>query len=1027
MPESPTNTRVKTAAFIRPCLCALFIILFSNFALAERLPIKTYTVAEGLLRDTVRKIKQDSRGFLWFCTGEGISRFDGYAFRNFTTDDGLPDRHANDFLETDKGEIWIATDNGLAKLNPTGIPQSIENPLFTRLVPDNPKAKGIQVLFEDESGLVWIGTTDGLYKLNEGGQLIAVDLGNPAAASQMLPISAIIKDRNGAMWIGAGNGIRRLLVNGQIDHFSDKNGLPDGNVSVLYEDNNGRVWAGYRPGGIAGLVLFVAEPLAGQNVVERHYTEKDGLPRDWVTDVRETSDGKFWVGTTGGLCEWRAGQTPVCKTYLAKNDLCDRDVWSVIEDKDKNLWIGSHCGAKKWSRYGFTTYTHADGTGYPLANSIFENADGNLFVSFNTGSKRTVSRFDGEGFKLVEPSFPPDIDYFGWGWKQTVLEDSSGSWWFPTGGALFRFSQPIKFENLSRTTPQKIEIGGKRTEVFRAFEDSRGDLWIATTGRGNELWRWDRASDIWQDVTRETGLSDYRVGTSFVEDRVGNLWIGTGSDQDNTALIRYRDGKFTVFAQADNQLLSGWLRDLLVDRDGRLWIASTGAGLLRLDDVNAERLSFVKYTPMEGLSSIAISCVTDDAFGRIYVGTGRGLDRLEPETGQVENFTTADGLPNSYIEVAFRARNNALWFGTGNGLARLVPEPQRDREPPNIFITGLRIGGEPLAISILGESAIPALDLNADQRQVTVDFLGLGASLGEKLKYEYRLNESDWTASVERTVNFANLASGNYQFEVRAITADRIYSNPATFAFRVAAPLWQRWWFLAGLLTLTIFLIYVFYRYRLTRLLEVERIRTRIATDLHDDIGSNLTRIALLSEVANQQATMGGNRKQNVLPSIADIARESVASMNDIVWAISPGHDSLLDLTRRMRRHAEEVFSFREIDLEFNAPFSDTDLKLNVSVRRDLLLIFKEAVNNVAKHAGCTSVRIDLRREDSLLKLLISDNGGGFEKAEKTDGQGLRSMARRAAAHGGRLKITSDRSTGTSIELELPLPKLGQM
>ena len=201
--------------------------------------------------------------------------------------------------------------------------------------------------------------------------------------------------------------------------------------------------------------------------------------------------------------------------------------------------------------------------------------------------------------------------------------------------------------------------------------------------------------------------------------------------------------------------------------------------------------------------------------------------------------------------------------------------------------------------------------------------------------------------------------------------------------------------------------------------------RTRIATDLHDDIGANLTRIALLSEVANQETrSVGGNGKRNLLPSIADIARESVASMNDIVWAISPDHDSLLDLTRRMRQHADEVFTLRDIDLEFSAPSADNELKLSVGIRRDLLLIFKEAVNNAARHSACTRVWIDFRSEDSILSLRIKDNGKGFGTDLESDGQGLRSMARRAAAHGGKLKI--DSSEGTTIEFELPLAKHSQ-
>jgi ligand-binding sensor domain-containing protein/signal transduction histidine kinase len=934
----------------------------------------------------------------------------------------LPERHINDFLETRKGEIWVATDAGLAKLNPTGIPNSKDNPLFTVIAPDNPKAKGIQVLFEDESEFVWVGTSDGLYRLHDGSQLREVDLDVTDRNADTLSISSIIKDKHGTIWLATQHGIRRILQNGDIERYTTEDGLPGDKVSVLYEDKGGRMWAGFRPGRGAGLALLVTEPSKSQNIVERHYNSKVGLPADWVTSLLETSDGKFWVATTSGLCEWQGGKDQVCKTYRTKNDLCDREVWWLTEDNDRNLWIGSQCGAKKWTRYGFTSYHDADGMDDPLANSIFENADGVLFVTFNTGNHFSLSRFDDEKFKLIKPNYPSNITYFGWGWKQIVSQDKNGDWWFPSGSGLLRYSRLARFEDLATVTPEKVEFGARDHEIFRIFEDSRGDIWIATVGRANGLWHWDRSANKWLDVSVETGIGDYRIGTAFVEDRAGNLWIGTGSDQDDTGLIRYRDGRFTVFSKADNRLLSGWIRDLLVDRHGRLWIATTAVGLLRLDDVRAEQLDFVSYTPAEGLSSIAVSCVTEDAFGRIYVGTGRGLDRLNPDTGQTENFTTADGLPNSNVDVAYRDRNNTLWFATANGLARFVPEPQRERRAPNIFITAVRVGGEPLAISILGETSIPALELGASQRQITVDFLGLGSSLGEKLKYEYRLNDSEWTATSERTLNFANLDSASYRFEVRAITADRIYSQPAHLAFRVAAPIWQRWWFVMAIVILAVFLVYALYRYRLGQLVEVERIRTRIATDLHDDIGSNLTRIALLSEVANQQKSA----KKELTSSIAEIARESVASMNDIVWAISPDHDSLLDLTRRMRRHAEEVFAFRDINLDFQAPTPDSELKLSVGIRRDLLLIFKEAVSNAAKHSSCTKVDVEFLCEDSVLKLRVKDNGIGFEPDSENDGNGLGSMRRRATALGGRFLIESADQGGTLVEFEARLPKGGR-
>jgi signal transduction histidine kinase len=201
--------------------------------------------------------------------------------------------------------------------------------------------------------------------------------------------------------------------------------------------------------------------------------------------------------------------------------------------------------------------------------------------------------------------------------------------------------------------------------------------------------------------------------------------------------------------------------------------------------------------------------------------------------------------------------------------------------------------------------------------------------------------------------------------------------------------------------------------------IELERVRTRIATDLHDDIGSNLTRIALMSEVLNQQG--GNGSTAQMLPSIANIARESVASMNDIVWAISPEHDRVLDLTRRMRQHAEEVFTIRDIDLTFESGSSDSELKLPVGVRRDVLLIFKEAVNNAARHSECTRVEIDFECTNSCLSLRIADNGSGFEEKTKTDGHGLTSMARRADSLGGTLAIRSAVGEGTTVDFTLPL------
>ena len=519
-------------------------------------------------------------------------------------------------------------------------------------------------------------------------------------------------------------------------------------------------------------------------------------------------------------------------------------------------------------------------------------------------------------------------------------------WWIPTGEGLFRFPPLKSFADLERGAAQEIKMPVAEKQVFRLFEDSRGDIWIATIEGANSLLRWERSANIWHNYSAETGFSGNRIGTAFAEDGSGNLWIATGSDHNDSALVRYRDGQFRVFTQTEGAPL-GWTKDLYLDERKRLWLATYQDGLLRLDETNADKLEFIRYTTADGMASNHIYCVTEDVFGRIYAGTGRGLDRLDPETGEVKHFTTADGLPNSFVEIAYRDRRNTLWFGTGNGLTRFIPEPKEIRKPPTILITGLRVSGVAQAVSILGETEPLQLKLNSEQLQVTVDFLGLGATLGETLRYEYRLNQADWTPTIERMVNFANLAAGAYRLEVRAQTADRIYSiAPATVSFNIAAPIWQQPWFVAALIILPGLVTYAFYRYRLGKLLEIERTRARIATDLHDDIGANLSKISLLSDIVRLRGANVADEDKRMLTTIAEISRSSVDAMRDIVWAINPNRDSVAEMTRKMRQHAEEIFVPNEIRVAFHAPADSKRVKVSLDTRRELFLIVPYRFNS---------------------------------------------------------------------------------
>lgn len=991
---------------------------------------------------------------MWVIAGDGISRFDGYKFTNYTTDDGLPDRRVNDLLETRNGVYWIATEAGLCRFNPTGaarlrrkdaaaIPGSESgsgnDPMFVVYNPTK-EPVAFNALLEDERGTIWCATSEGLYRLNilPGGdaQFHHIDLRIGSEGEKAA--TAIMKDHKGFLWIGTERGaLYRLASNGRIERYADEHGLPQlapndnrGAILALFEDRDGVVWVGMRG---TGLHKLVAEPDTSRPLVAQIYGTKDGLPSEWINSLHQTRDGKLWVGTAKGLCLFSPSNdkgAPSFRVYKEQNGLCDDDVWDMTEDKDDNLWVASRCGAIRVARNGFTGYGVTDGLANHFINSIFENRNGELFVinikgkaGFPSYTGRAINKFDGARFTTGLPNLPPRLTYHGWGWAQMILQAHLGEWWVPGGFGVYRFPKVDRLEDLARARPQLMRIKGddsNRTEIFRLYEDSRGDVWMATTALHVNLLRWERSTDIVHDHTAETGVPPNTNFTFFTEDRAGNLWIGAA---EGGGLLRYREGRFKRFTTADG-VPPGWIIYLYVDLRGRLWIASQLGGLNRIDDPAADALRVVRYTTLDGLSSNNIRSVTEDEWGRIYAGTGSGVDRLDLETGNVKHYTSADGLPRGVIEVAYRDRRGALWFGSLSGLARFIPEQQESRSHPSIYITGLRVEGIAQRVSELGETNLAQLDLASSQNEASVDFVGIGAGPGEELRYQYLLEgaTNDWSVpTTERTISFANLAPGTYRFAVRAINPDGHASQtPATFSFTIHPPLWQRWWVLTLAALALTSMAYALYRYRVARLLAVANMRTRIATDLHDDIGANLTKIAILSEVVRQQLGDAETQADSPLASIASISRDSVAAMSDIVWAINPERDSLLDLVRRMRQHAEEIFTSRDIKLDFNAPDAEQHLKLGVNVRRDLFLVFKESVNNAARHSLCTQVEIKLRIEGAWLALEIRDDGIGFDTSIESEGQGLTSMRRRALALEGTLEITSGVGLGTIVKLKIP-------
>jgi signal transduction histidine kinase len=681
-------------------------------------------------------------------------------------------------------------------------------------------------------------------------------------------------------------------------------------------------------------------------------------------------------------------------------------------------------GATKLVRGGFTSYTTADGLAAPVVDAIIEDNAGEI-CAISSGQMHFINKFDGLQFTFVWPDLPRQITKFGWGNTQITFQDRAGDWWVPTAQGLCRFPPVTHVEQLATTRPKRVYTtrdGLPFDEIFRLYEDSHGDIWISTLSAGNNgLSRWRRASETFSQADGLVSLKTHPA-SAFREDAAGNLWVGLIGG----GLMRYSGGRFSPLPESDDLPQDG-IRSLYLDHAHRLWIA-TGAGVARVDDPTANRPRFIAYTTAQGLGSNDTYSLTEDLLGDIYIGTGRGLDQLNPEDGRIKHYTARDGLINGNVRVAFRDRHGNLWFAS-NGLSRLVPRPAPPEPPPPILISGLRVDGVAHPISQLGETEVGGMDLSPGENQLNIDFVGLSFGPGEVLRYQYKLEgaDRDWSqSSDQRSVNYANLAPGRYRFMVRAVNAEGLTSEaPATIAFTIDPPIWRRWWFLTIAVILAALSVYAAYRSRVARLVELERVRTRIATDLHDDIGANLSLIAMVSEVARGHLQRDDQRLKEWFSTIASTSRDTVDAMSDIVWAVNPRRDQLSDLTLRMRSFAENILDARNIDLEFHGPEPTRDVKVGADLRREIFLIFKESINNMVRHSRCTAAEVDLSIDRGWLVLQAKDNSRGFAVPHTPEGNGLASMRHRASKLGGTFEVTSE-ERGTGVVLRVPLDRRGK-
>jgi len=1045
----------------RSCLLLTVLALAAVASASER-PIRSFTTADGLSDNRIHRMLVDSRGLLWVCTTGGLSRFDGSNFQSFGMAQGLPFHAINDLMEMPDGDFWLGTNGG----GVIHFPLSAGRRADAFALGGEPMSNRVNRLIRTRDGTIWLGTDGGLFRMRIGADgtpaFRPAPLRLPAHPEATIQVWSLAEDGDGTVWAGTRFGLVRLLPDGRTIWYRIRTGLEtDHVIALLYTSAEGLLWIGHE----SGLAILkppqppslqrdsTAEPAQEDLSIARSAgighrdlvsaaitlpgdpgqsvyfdTGKPGSPLK-VGDLVRSRSGGIYAVANAIVFEFSAGRfTPIEDARLRVSQLATGG-----EDPAGNLWVGTQAGVLRVARHGFTTFGEADGLGRTVSR-VFVSRSGEP-IAFSEDWR--VSRFDGERFHTVRANVPAAARRAGWqAVGQTIIEDRSGDWWFATHAGLVRFQHASRIEDLATMVPRLYSSrdGLAQDDIWRVFEDSRGDIWTAGFVPGREvLTRWDRATGQFRRYSDADGLQPFNAATGFYEDPSGVLWI---SFRDG-GLARYAADRFRMLSEA-NGLPSGGIGHVFADHAGRLYCSSGRKGVFRIDDLNTEQLRPVVIATPDKLTSR----VVEDAFGSIYLVTPQGVMRIDDITTATPPpiaalYTSDAGLVTGEILDVSRDRQGRLWFSAAQGVSYYLPASREEAAAPRVRLTGLRVAGIARPISAAGEEAVAGLELYPGQSQLEIDYFGISFASEESLAFEYRLRGADeaWSpASRLRSVLFSNLAPGRYQFEVRAVSSTGARSpQPARATFRVVPPIWRRWWFLTLITLTTLGGLSAFERYRAAhareiararneRLAELERVRQRIAADLHDEIGSSLTQISLLSEVARRHESAVAPELGRSLSTIAASSRELVDAMADIVWAINPSKDHLSDVTQRMRRLAADTFTACDIEFQLKLPPAENEITLGANMRREIFLIFKEAVNNIVKHAECSEVGIQLTVEGGLLRLELHDNGKGFDPSCQTEGHGLASLRSRARALGGTLTVDSRLGAGSAIALSLPLP-----
>lgn len=1018
---------------------------------------RTWTRESGLPDNQIRAIQQSRDGYLWIGTRRGLARFDGLRFTVF---DRLntPEMKSEDCMrlaEDTDGNLWIGTADGLLRRSEEG---------FARFTPEEGLFDpAVTALFASQRGGVWVATRGGVTHI-ESARIVRY----PEADNSSY-LGALYEDDHGVLWIG-GEGLKRLATEGGPSEIIPPPPAHPFGVAAIHPRTGGGLWVllqYWRE----GCVLYSYHDGKWQQVLpldRRWTTDPDPLKlfllvdrwgslwlpsggrglislqessqRVWSVTCGSASDtnqlpcatvdreGNLWIGTErSGVQSWQPKRV---QTLSAREGLVHDNTWALCEDRDGGIWIGTDGGLSHWKEGRVMNYTVQHGLSRNAIRALAVDDRGALWVG--TGSGLNVIR----STNIQVHAFPGE-------WPENkirvVFTGGDGRVWVGTalGLHLLADGQQTKY-----TTAEGLPAN----DVRALLEDKQGNLWVGTHGGGLcTLRTGSRPSDFavesatpavsgqhtlqpLQRLTTTNGLSSNFVWALY-QDAEGVLWIGT-----ERGLNRWKDGRVFVFTR-NRGLPDDLVNQILEDDLGTLWI-SHDHGIYRvakqsLNDLAAGRnvpLDYVSYDEHDGLLSIEANGQKSQPAGlktrdgRLWFATTRGVVIFDPR--QLPDITTP---PRVHIE-QIRANGRVLFDTSPRDEPRAYGS-SRHRTPTTFSQTQIK----------KSDSRVHLRPGSA--RFLEIQYTACTFVAPEKTRFKYRLEglDTDWVdAGPIRKAYYANLAPGNYRFQVIAGNKHGEWDQSgALFSFHLAPFFYQTASFYTGAGLTLAGLAYLAYRWRLARLGRIQLLqrqmallheRVRIAKDLHDGLGGNLTQLALLADLADGSAPDPKAIAER-FQKLSRSTREALHAVRDIIWSTQPAHDTLESLVLRICEHAENLLAPAGTRCRFDLPAPLPAVPLPSAQRQQILYAAQEALNNVVKHARASELRIVLEIEPLAFTLTFIDNGRGFDPSGqrpgigdgpfRSPGHGVRNMWERIESIGGRFTLDSQPGRGTIIQMHV--------